>query len=141
VPFQGQHHPVAYTAQEIAASEHIPGKLLAKVVMVVADDQLVMLALPADSRADLGRVAAVLGVQAVRLAREEEFEAAFPDCAVGAMPPFGPLYDLPVYMDKALAADDTIVVQAGSYTDTLSLRYADFDRLMQPTVAEFARHL
>jgi Ala-tRNA(Pro) deacylase len=141
VSFQIQHHPVAYTAQEIAASEHIPGRMLAKAVIVVADDQLVLLALPADSRVDLVKAAAVLGVQAVRLAREEEFEAVFPDCAVGAMPPFGNLYGLPVYVDKTLAEYDTIAVQAGSYTDTISLRYADFERLVQPTVAGFAHHL
>jgi Ala-tRNA(Pro) deacylase len=140
VPFQVQHHPVAYTAQEIAASEHIPGKMLSKVVMVVADGKLLMLALPAPYRVDLAKAGAVLRAEEVRLAREDEFAAAFPNCEVGAMPPFGNLYDLPVYVDKALAEDETIVVQAGTHTDTISLTYADFERLVSPTVAEFAQH-
>lgn len=140
VPFQVQHHPVAYTAQEIAASEHVPGKMLAKVVMVLADGKMVMLALPAPYRVDLAKASAILGAKEVRLAHEEEFAAAFPDCEVGAMPPFGNLYDLPVYVDKALAEDETIVFQAGTHTDTISMKYADFERLVRPTVAEFAYH-
>lgn len=140
VPFQVQHHPVAYTAQEIAASEHVPGKMLAKVVMVLADGKMVMLALPAPYRVDLAKVSAILGAKEVRLAHEEEFAAAFPDCEVGAMPPFGNLYGLPVYVDKALAEDETIVFQAGTHTDTISMNYADFERLVKPTVAEFAYH-
>src|SRR3989304_5104016 len=141
VPFQVQHHPQAFTAQEIAASEHIPGKLLAKVVMVLADGKMVMLALPAPYRVDLAKAAAVLGAKEVRLAREEEFAAAFPDCEVGAMPPFGNLYDVPVYVDKALVEDDTIVFNAGTHTDTISMKYADFERLVKPRVAEFAHHV
>lgn len=140
VPFQVQHHPVAYTAQEIAASEHVPGKMLAKVVMAFADGEMVMLALPAPYRVDLAKAGAVLGAKEVRLAHEEEFAAAFADCEVGAMPPFGNLYDLPVYVDKALAEDETIVFQAGTHTDTISMKYADFQRLAKPTVAEFAHH-
>ena len=140
VPFQVQHHAIAFTAQEIAASEHVPGKMLAKVVMVLADGKMAMLALPAPYRVDLEKAAAVLGAKEVRLAREEEFAAAFPDCEVGAMPPFGNLYDVPVYVDEALAEDETIVCQAGTHTDTISLKYADYERLARPTVAAFARH-
>ncbi len=140
VPFQVQHHPIAFTAQEIAASEHIPGRMLAKVVIVLAEGKMVMLALPAPYRVDLAKAAALLGAKEVRLAREEEFAAAFPDCEVGAMPPFGNLYDLPVYVDKALAEDETIVFNAGTHMDTMSLKYADFERLVRPTVAEFAYH-
>jgi Ala-tRNA(Pro) deacylase len=140
VPFQVQHHARVYTAQEIAASEHIPGKMLAKVVIVKADENLVMLALPASYRVHESRLQDVLGAQAVRLAREDEFASAFPDCEVGAMPPFGNLYGVPVVVDRSLAEDETIVVQAGTHTDTLSLRYADFARLVEPRVAEFTRH-
>lgn len=138
VPFQVQHHPVAYTAQQVAASEHIPGRMVAKVVMVVADDRLVLLTLPAPARVDLERVAAMLGARAVRLAHEEEFAAAFSDCEVGAMPPFGNLYDLPVYADPSLAENQTIVFAAGTHTDTMSLAYSDFARLVRPVVAPFA---
>ena len=81
----------------------------------------------------------MLGAQDVRLAREDEFASSFPDCEVGAMPPFGNLYGVPVIVDRALAEDDTIVIQAGTHTDTLSLKYSDFARLVEPTLAEFAR--
>jgi Ala-tRNA(Pro) deacylase len=140
VPFQVQHHAKVYTAQEVAAAEHIPGKALVKVVMAKADGRNVMLALPASHRVQESRLASVLGVSAARIASEDEFAAAFPDCEVGAMPPFGNLYDVPVVVDRSLAEDDTIVVQAGTHTDTLSLKYVDFERLVKPTLAEFARH-
>ncbi len=138
VSFQIQHHPIAYTAQEVAASEHIPGKLLAKTVMVFAHGELVMLVLPAPYRVDTEKVRAALQAEDVRLAQEAEFAERFPDCEVGAMPPFGNLYGVPVFVDKALAEDETIVFRAGTHTDTMSLKYADFERLVQPTVTELA---
>jgi Ala-tRNA(Pro) deacylase len=138
VSFQIQHHPIAYTAQEVAASEHVSGKLLAKTVMVVADGQLVMLALPAPYRVETEKARTALGATEVRLAHEDEFASTFADCEVGAMPPFGNLYGVPVYVDRALAEDETIVFRAGTHTDTMSLNYADFERLAQPTVAEVA---
>jgi Ala-tRNA(Pro) deacylase len=138
VPFEAQHHPRAVTAQEVAASEHIPGKMLAKTVMVLADGELVMLALPAPYQVDLEKAAAVLGVKEARLAREEEFEDTFPDCEVGAMPPFGNLYGVPVFVEETLAEDETIAFRSGTHTDTMSVSYADFERLVEPTIAEFA---
>ena len=138
VPFQVVHHPLAYTAQEVAAAEHVPGRMLAKVVMALADGKMVMLALPAPSRVDLTKAASMLGAKEVRLAHEEEFAAAFPDCEVGAMPPFGNLYDLPVFVDKALTEDEDIVFNAGTHTDTISMKYADYERLAKPTAGEFA---
>lgn len=140
VAFELQHHPRVYTAQEIAASEHIPGKLLAKVVVARADDRLVMLALPASFRVQESKLAPALGAREARIAREEEFAKAFPDCETGAMPPFGNLYGLQVVVDRSLTDDDTIVVRAGTHTDTLSLKYADFVRLVDPIVADFALH-
>ena len=141
VPFQVVHHPLAYTAQEVAAAEHVPGQMLAKVVMVFADGKMVMLALPAPLRVDVGKAAGALGAKEVRLAHEEEFAAAFPDCEVGAMPPFGNLYDVPVYVDKTLTEDVDIVFNAGTHTDTISLKYADFERLVKPALAEFAHQV
>jgi Ala-tRNA(Pro) deacylase len=138
VPFEFQHHPKAITAQEVAATEHVPGKMLVKVVMVLADREMVMLSLPAPYQVDLEKVGKMLVAEEVRLAEEEEFEDAFPDCEVGAMPPFGNLYDLPVYVEEALAEDETIFFRAGTHTDTMSVRYADFEQLVKPTVAEFA---
>jgi Ala-tRNA(Pro) deacylase len=140
VSFETEHHPAAFTAQEVAASDHVPGKMLVKVVMVLADDELVMLAVPAPYQVNLDRVGEVLGATEVRLAEEEEFADAFPDCEVGAMPPFGNLYDVPVYADEALAEDETIVFQAGTHTATMRLKYADFERLVEPTTAGFAYH-
>jgi Ala-tRNA(Pro) deacylase len=137
VPFDVRHHPRAITAQEVAASEHVPGKMLAKTVMVLADGKMVMLALPAPYQVDVDKAGKVLGVE-VRLAHEEEFENTFPDCEVGAMPPFGNLYEVPVYVEAALAEDETIVFRAGTHTDTMSLSYADFERLVEPTISEFA---
>lgn len=138
VPFQVQHHAVAYTAQEVAAAEHVPGRMLAKVVMVFADGELTMLVLPAPSRVDAAKAASALGAAEVRLAREEEFADRFPGCEVGAMPPFGNLYDLPLFVDKSLSEDETIVFEAGTHSDTMSMRYADYERLAQPKPAEFA---
>jgi Ala-tRNA(Pro) deacylase len=98
-----------------------------------------MLALPASYQVDLGKAATALGVKEVRLAEEEEFEDTFPDCEIGAMPPFGNLYGVPVYVDETLAEDETIVFRSGTHTDTMSVSYADFERLVEPTIAEFAR--
>jgi Ala-tRNA(Pro) deacylase len=139
VPFEVRHHPRAVTAQEVAASEHVPGKMLAKTVMVLADGEMVMLTLPAPYQVDMEKAGSALGAREVRLAQEEEFEGSFPDCEVGAMPPFGNLYDLPVYVEETLAEDETIVFRAGTHIDTMSVTYADFDRLVEPTVAKFAR--
>jgi Ala-tRNA(Pro) deacylase len=137
VAYQVQHHPSAFTAQDVAAKEHIPGKQLAKVVMVMADSNLVMLVVPAPGRVDLPGLAGVLGAKDARLAEESEFANSFPDCELGAMPPFGNLYDMPAYIDRSLANEDTIFFQAGTHTDTMSIKYADFARLVQPNVAEF----
>jgi Ala-tRNA(Pro) deacylase len=138
VPFEVQHHPRAITAQEVAATEHVPGKMLAKVVVVMVDGRMVMLSLPAPYQVDLEKVGKVLGAEEARLAEEEEFEGAFPDCEVGAMPPFGNLYGMPVYVEEALAEDETIFFRAGTHTDTMSVRYTDFEQLVEPTIAAFA---
>lgn len=138
VPFQTQHHPRVFTAQEVAAAEHIPGKMLAKVVMMVSGEKMEMFVLPAPYQVDLRKAREVLGNEEARLAEEKEFEDTFSDCEVGAMPPFGNLYDLSVYVDESLAEDETIVFRAGTHTDTISLGYEDFERLAQPTVVEFA---
>lgn len=135
VDFEEQRHRVAYTAQEVAASEHISGKFVAKVVMVIADGETVMAVLPASFRLDLEAAAAAMGAKEARLAREMEFAAAFPGCEVGAMPPFGNLFGIPVLVDTSLAEDDRIIFQAGTHTDTMSLRYSDFERLVRPKLA------
>lgn len=138
VRFEEHHHPRAVSAQEVAASEHVPGRMLAKTVMVLADGEMVMLALPAPYQVDLEKAAAALGVDEARLAEEEEFEDSFPDCEVGAMPPFGNLYGVPVYVEKTLAEDETIVFRSGTHTETMSVTYTDFERLVEPIVVQFA---
>ena len=139
VPHESQHHARAITAQEVAAAEHVPGRMFAKTVIVLPDDaNLVMLVLPAPYQVDTHKAASALGVSEVHLASEERFVDAFPDCDVGAMPPFGNLYDVPVYADRTLLEDETIVFRAGTHTDTMSVSYADFEKLVGPSVADFA---
>jgi Ala-tRNA(Pro) deacylase len=139
-PFEVQHHARAITAQEVAATEHTPGKMFAKTVMVLPADEEkpIMLVLPAPYHVNLQKAAAALDAREVLLAEEEEFEESFPDCEVGAMPPFGNLYGVSVYVDKALSEDEAIVFRAGTHTDTMSVSYADFEQLVEPTVAELA---
>jgi Ala-tRNA(Pro) deacylase len=107
------------------------------VVMASTDGDLIMLVLAASSVVDVAKVSEVLGKKA-RLASEGEFAPAFPDCAAGAMPPFGNLYDVPVYVDRALGRNERIVFQAGTHNVTMSVAYADFERLARPTVADIA---
>ena len=137
VVFEVQEHPTAHTAQKIAASEHVPGRMFAKVVMAITEGDLIMLVLAASSVVDVAKVSEVLGKQA-RLASEGEFASAFPDCEAGAMPPFGNLYGVAVYVDRALMRNERIVFQAGTHTVTMSVAYADFERLARPTVADIA---
>ncbi|MBM3861603.1 MAG: deacylase [Verrucomicrobia bacterium] len=131
------HHPEAFTAQELSAIEGIKGRYHAKVVMVKTGDQMIMAVLPADHRIELERIERLSGARAL-LATEAEFKDTFPDCAVGTMPPFGKLYDVPTWVDKSLTEDDYIVFEAGTHTDAIRMSYADYARLAEPTVADFA---
>jgi Ala-tRNA(Pro) deacylase len=139
--FATMTHPVAYTAQEVAAAQHVPGKQLAKVVLVDADGQLVMLVLPASYRVDFPKLKSILKAKKVRLAKEEEFGGTFTDCEVGAMPPFGNLYDLPVHVDGSLAEVPEIVFKVGSHTISMKVKFADYKKLAKPKIADFAVHL
>ncbi len=130
-------HSPAYTAQEIAASAHIPGKELAKTVMVKLDGKMAMAVLPASSQIDLRRLREETGANAVELAAEAEFQHRFPECELGAMPPFDNLYDLPVFVSDKLAEDEEIAFNAGSHTELIRLRYADFEKLVEPKVLAF----
>lgn len=131
------HHPEAFTAQELSAIEGVKGRYHAKVVMVKAGPQMIMTVLPADHRLDLERLGSLLGAP-VRLATEEEFKSFFPDCAIGTMPPFGKLYGLPTWVDSSLTQDEYIVFEAGTHTDAIRMSYADYARLAEPKVADFA---
>jgi Ala-tRNA(Pro) deacylase len=132
-------HSQAFTAQETASSAHIPGKELAKTVMVKIDGKMAMAVLPASSRLDFGLLRAAAGAHEVGLATEEEFEDMFPGCDVGAMPPFGNLYGMEVFVAEKLAEDEEIAFNAGSHTELIKLSYKDFERLVKPTVARFAK--
>jgi len=136
VRFSLHHHEPAYTAQELAHVEHVPGRMVAKVVIVIADERSVMLCLPAPCRLNMLRLMNVLGTDNIRLAHEEEFAATFPDCEVGAMPPFGNVYGLQVWVDRTLAEGERIVFQAGTHTDTVEMDYLDFARLARPIMAD-----
>lgn len=132
VHFEKQHHHVAYTALEIAATEHTPGREVAKAVMAFADGKLVMLVLPANRIIDYAEAEKALNVREFRLASESDFASLFPDCEVGATPPFGNLYEIPVYMDESLGEDESIVFAGGSHTLTFKIAYADYERLVHP---------
>ena len=139
VEFTVRQHADAYTAQDVAHVDHIPGQLFLKVVMVLADDQLAMLCMPAPHEVDFDMAKAALGAGRVRLATEAEFAPKFPDCDIGAMPPFGNLYDCPVYVDEALTVDERIVFNACNHQQSVEILFKDWERLVQPTVASFAR--
>ena len=127
-------HSSAYTAQEIAASAHIPGKELAKTVVVRIDDRTAMAVVPAALKVDFQRLCEVAGAKEAELCSEAEFRDKFPGCEVGAMPPFGNLYDMEVFVSDKLAEDGEIVFNAGSHTELIKLAYADFARLVEPQV-------
>ena len=131
-------HSPAYTAQEIAASAHIAGGEIAKTVMVKIDTEMAMVVLPAPLMVDLAAVREATGAQKVELAGEEEFERLFPGCELGAMPPFGNLFNMKVYVDQSLAEHEEIAFNAGSHIELVRLAYADFERLVQPQIAELA---
>ena len=132
------HHSPAYTAQEIAAKSHIPGKELAKTVMVKIDGKIAMAVLPASFKVDLEDLKLILQAKKVELAHENDFASMFPGCEVGAMPPFGNLYDMAVYLDDSLADDEEITFNAGSHSELIRMSYKDYATLVQPTMAVFA---
>jgi len=131
-------HSPAYTAQEIAASAHIRGKDLAKTVMVKADGKMAMAVVPASHKVSLDRLGGVVGAKKVGLASEQDFKDRFPDCEIGAMPPFGNLYDMDVCVSETLAEDSEIAFNAGSHTELVKLSYKDFERLVHPKVARIS---
>lgn len=127
-------HEEAYTATQIAHALHVPGKELAKVVMVKIGEKFVMTVLPSTWKVDLKRLKEVFRASHVRLATEEEFKGLFPDCDIGAMPPFGNLYGLEVYVDRSLTEDEEMVFQAGTHREAIRMRYQDFATLAGPAV-------
>ncbi len=138
VPYIVITHSRAYTAAGIAAVTHIPGGAIAKTVIVKVDGQLAMAVIPGSRHLDLNatRVGAV--AKQVTLVTEHEFENEFPDCELGAMPPFGVLYGFPVYVDEKLSRDLEIAFNAGSHRELVRMAYKDFERLQHPKVLSIA---
>ncbi len=130
-------HSPAYTAQEIAAAAHIKGRSLAKTVMIKVGDKMAMAVLPAECYVDFDLLQEVTGTDQVKLASEKEFKDLFPDCDVGAMPPFGNLYGLEVYAAESLAKNEEIAFNAGSHSEIIKLAYKDFENLVKPQTAQF----
>ena len=129
-------HSPAYTAQEIAASAHIPGREVAKTVMVKVDDKLHMVVTCASCQVDLAELKRALGARKVELASEDEFRGLFPECELGAMPPFGNLFGRRVFVTEELTEDEDIAFNAGSHTELVRMSYSDFARLVEPKVVD-----
>lgn len=138
VKFVTISHSPAFTAQEIAAAAHIPGKELAKTVMLKVDGELVMAVLPATDHVSMERLRKAVGASTCELASEGDFRDVFPNCELGAMPPFGNLWDLKVFVDQRLREDEEIAFNAGTHTELVKLPYSDFERLVDPTVLQLS---
>ena len=126
-------HPTAYTAQEVAQSAHVEGKTLSKTVIINVDGRLAMAVVHAPDRLDLQQLRSAIGAKEVRLATEDEFRDAFADCELGAMPPFGNLYGMEVFLEQDVPTDGDIVFSAGSHSEVMAVSYKDFADLVQPT--------
>ncbi len=131
-PYLETPHIMAYTAQRLAEAEHLPGRSVAKIIVAESERGPLMLVVPATCRVDLDKAAVALGLNHLRLATEAEMARLFPDCEVGAMPPFGNLYKLPVYVDMDLTESREITFPAGTHRYSLTIAYADFARLARP---------
>lgn len=129
-------HSPAFTSQEIAAAAHVSGKKLAKTVITKLDGKFAMVVVPANQHVNFASLRTASGVKTADLASESEFKDKFPGCEVGAMPPFGELYDMPVYLAASLSNDDHLVFNAGSHSELMQVSYADFARLAKPMVVE-----
>lgn len=141
IAYQTLPHREVFTAQEVAATAHVSGRQLAKVVVVRENGRgYLMVVLPAACRVDLTALKNVTGMRKLSLAPEEEFVRLFPDCDAGAMPPFGSLYDMPVYMDACFPRAKDIFFQGGNHREVVQLSYQDYERLVRPTVGEFCLH-
>jgi Ala-tRNA(Pro) deacylase len=140
VEYEAIHHRLDYRACKTAQDTHTPPGEFAKTVFVRVDGRIVMAVLPASKTVALGKLRRGLGARDVQLAREWEFSELCPDCEPGAAPPFGNLYDLPVYVSPALTRDDEITFNAGSHEDAVRMAYGDFERLVKPRVLPLSRH-
>ncbi len=132
-------HSQTFRALAVAQTLHVPEHEMAKVVIVKVKEQFAATVLPATAKVDVQRLRKLFGTHRIRLATEEEIARLFPDCEVGAMPPLGTLYGLPVYVDRSLTDDEEIVFEGGTHSEAIRMRYWDFAALVFPVVAEFHR--
>ena len=140
VPYITISHSQAFTAQQVAASAHIPGKEMVKTVVIKINGKMALAVLPASYHVDFHLLKEITGEDKVRLASETEFKDMFPDCEVGAMPPFGNLYNLDVFAAKVLTEDEEIAFNAGTHTEIIQMTYRDFEKLVHPKIMKFAMH-
>ena len=141
IRYEVAEHPLAYTASEIAGSQHVPGKQMVKSVIIKSQGKFFMCVLPAIHLIDFDKLKKVLGSKDITLADEEEIAKLFPDYDLGAEPPFGHLYGLKVYADLSLEDDDEIVFNAGTHTDVVKMKMDDFKRLVKPVMSEIGTHI
>jgi Ala-tRNA(Pro) deacylase len=139
IHYQTVGHPPTYTAQGLAAAMHIPGRELAKTVVLKVDGKYALAVLPAPSHVDVRRFREAAGARSVAVATESELQDLFPGCELGAEPPFGELYGLPVWVDVSLARDESIVFNGGTHLEAVRIAYEDFERLASPKHASFVR--
>jgi len=132
------HHSTAYTAQEIAQAAHIHGREFAKTVIVKIDGKIAMTVLPAPEKLDTDLLAAVCAAKKVELAGENEFQSRFPRCEVGAMPPFGNLYDMDVYLEEEITTHDKMTFNAGTHTELVQMAVKDFISLVNPKIVRIS---
>lgn len=131
-------HSKAYTAQEVAASAHIRGKKIAKTVIVNIDGQLAMVVLPASYRVDFEKLKETIGANSVELASEEDFKDKFPECEVGAIPPFGNLYGMKVYVAASIVEDEDLLFNSGSHTELMKLPFQTYEELVKPRIVRMS---
>ncbi|GCE45314.1 Ala-tRNA(Pro) deacylase [Thermosporothrix hazakensis] len=139
IPYKIVEHPCAYSAHALAQCKQLPEQRVAKVVLAYVDEKLVMLVLPGSQKVDLERLREAFRASLVQLAREHEFAELFPDCELGAMPPLGNLYNIPVYVDMRLQEEEEIIFPAGSHHEAIQIKYEDFERLAHPIKLDCAR--
>src|SRR5206468_8043897 len=128
VNYRLSHHDQTFTSQDLAQAEHISGKNVIKPVLVKADGQFVLCALPATHKVDLMELRNQLRAKECELADESQLRQCFPDCELGAEPPIGRLWGLQTLMDEALTSDDFVMFQAGTHDQAVSMTLAEYRR-------------
>jgi len=141
VSYRLSQHPTAYTAQDLASVEHVPGRQVIKPVVVKADGRFVMCALPASYQVDLTALREQLQAKELCLADEQKLNELFPDCELGAEPPIGRMYNMPTLMDESLVADARVTFQAGTHRDAITMSLTEYRRVAQPEMGYFGKHM